>query len=183
MKKSLLVLAVILGITMIAFSIVAPVFAAGPVEIDRGGPGGGGGAGGSGGGYGGGKSATSTDTTTTDASNTTTDVINGNGHQGGIGTSTGIPVNQNISLDGAIADVMHESLANSMGISVEELTARIDAGETLSLIATSLGFDVTEVREILAAARTNALAQAVVDGLITQEEADWLASRGKRGAR
>jgi len=179
MKKSLFVLAVILGVTMIAFSVVVPAFAAGPVEIARGGPGGGaGGAGGAGGGNGGGQSATTTDTT-----NTTTDLSSGNGHQGGIGTGTGIPVNQNISLDGAMDDAMHESLATSLGITTEELTARIDAGETLSLIAISLGFDVTEVRDMLVSARTDALAQAVVDGLITQEEADWLASRGNRGGR
>jgi hypothetical protein len=180
MKKSLFVLAVILGVTMIAFSVAVTAFAAGPVEIDRGGPGGGGGggAGGAGGGYGGDQSET-----TPDASNTTSDMINGNGHHSWNGTGTGIPVNQNINLDGALSDAMHESLATALGISTEKLTARVDAGETLFLIAISLGFDETEIRDMLTTARTDALAQAVVDGLITQEEADWLASRGNRGGR
>ena len=179
MKKNLFLIAVILGITVIAFTVVFPAFAAGPAEIDRGGPGGGGGSGGGGGG--GGNGGGQGGATTTDSTPSSSVMGKGNGNQGG--TGTGVPVNRNISLDGAIEEAMHDNLATALGLTPEELAARLDAGETISNIAISLGFDVTEVRDIVTSARTDALAQAVVDGLITQEEADWLASHGYRGVR
>ena len=56
----------------------------------------------------------------------------------------------------------------------------MDAGETLADIAISLGYDVTAVSDMLAQARSDALAQAVADGSITQEQADWVASHGNQ---
>jgi len=102
----------------------------------------------------------------------------GNGHHGDLGT--GVPVEQNIALDGVLDDLIHENLATALGISPTELAARLDAGETVSQIGLSLGFDVTTISEILTQARAAALAQAVTMGLITQEQADWLALRGNQ---
>jgi len=104
----------------------------------------------------------------------------GSGNQGELDTSTGVPVEQNIALEGILEDLIHENLATAFGISLEELTARLDADETISQIGLSLGFDLTTINEILARARTDALAQAVATGLITQVQADWLASRGNQ---
>lgn len=149
--KTLFTILVILGIAVLAFSEVTPAYAA---EALRGGPGNGGGGGGNSGG--------------------------GNGHQGELGTGTGVPVQQNINLDGVLEDYLHASLAEALGITVEELSARLDAGETFSQIALELGFDLTVVNDMLTQARLDALTQAVADGLITQEQADWLASRGSQ---
>ncbi len=152
MKKTFLLAAVILGITILSFSTVAPALAA---ELDRGGPGdGGGGSGGSTGG--------------------------GSGHQGTSGTGTGVPVNDNINLDGVLSDLLHANLATALGITPEELAVRLDAGETFAQIALSLGFDSATISDILTQARADALAQAVASGLITQEQADWLASHGSQ---
>jgi hypothetical protein len=104
----------------------------------------------------------------------------GYGNQGALGTGTGIPVEQNINLDGALKDLIHENLADSLGISIEDLNARLDAGETIVEIGLDLGFTLEEISEFMVEARADALVQAVVDGLITQEQADWLASRGNR---
>jgi len=101
-----------------------------------------------------------------------------NGNQGTLGTGTGIPVEQNINLDGALEDLIHANLADLLDIPLDVLNARLDAGETITEIALSLGFDSGTISDILALARADALAQAVVLGLITQEQADWLASRG-----
>lgn len=153
MKIKVLALTILLGTAILIFSSVSPAFAA---EAVRGGPGNGGGAGGNGGG--------------------------GNGNQGAIGIGTGMPVKQSINLDGAQTDLFHANLATSLGFTdVEELTARLDAGETISEIALSLGFDSAAISDMLTQARSDALDQAVVDGLITQEQADWLASRGRHG--
>jgi len=101
----------------------------------------------------------------------------GNGRQGTSGTSTGIPVNASINLDGILGDSIHASLAAALGIDPVDLAARLDAGETFSQIALSMGLDPTT---IMVEARTAALTQAVEDGSITQEQADWVASRGNR---
>jgi len=108
------------------------------------------------------------------------DTGDGNGSQGDLGTGTGIPVEQNINLDGALEDLIHTNLAVSLGITLDELNARLDAGETISEIALSLGFDSGTISDILVQARADALAQAVLDGTITQDQADWLASRGSQ---
>ena len=77
-----------------------------------------------------------------------------------------------------LEDLIHANLADVLGIEIDDLTARIDAGETILAIALSLEFDSVEIRDMIVAARADVLAQAVVDGLITQEQADWLASHG-----
>ena len=152
MKKTFLVFT-ILGIAVLALGMTSPALAAAPL---RGGPGNGGGAGGNGSG--------------------------GNGHQGELGTGTGVPVEQNIALDGALSDLIHENLATALGISDTELAARLEAGETISQIGLSLGFDLDTINEILTQARIAAMAQGVETGLITQEQAHWRASRGTPAA-
>ena len=151
MNKKALLTALLLGVVILTLSIASPTFAADPT---RGGPGGGDSTGG------------------------------GNGRQGTSGTGTGIPVNANINLDGMLSDSIHAYLAEELVLTTEELVltteelaARMDAGETFSQIALSMGLDPTT---IMVEARADALAQAVADGLITQEQADWVASRGNR---
>lgn len=102
----------------------------------------------------------------------------GYGNQGSLGTGTGIPVQQNINLNGALDVYIHTYLANALGITPEELTARLDSGETFSQIALDLGYDLNTVSTLLQEARSSTLASAVLDGVITQTQADWLSSRG-----
>ena len=108
----------------------------------------------------------------------------GNGNQGELGTGTGIPteqnlnLEQNINLDGALSDLVHANLAAALNIPVEDLIARIDAGETVAQIALDLGLDPVAVSELLLAARTDAYAQAVGLGILTPEQVEWLTSRG-----
>lgn len=104
----------------------------------------------------------------------------GNGRQGTTETGTGIPVNANINLDGLLSDLIHANLAAALGIDPVVLDARLDAGESFSQITLSLGVDPTAISNIFVQARADALVQAVDLGLITQEQADWLASRGNQ---
>jgi len=98
----------------------------------------------------------------------------------GDGTGTGEPVDRNITLDGLLADLIHQNLAIAFGISPTDLVARLDSGETIVDIGLSLEFDLETISAIMAQARMDALNEAVSLGLITQEQADWLASRGNR---
>ncbi len=101
----------------------------------------------------------------------------GNGRGPAAGDGTGIPMEQNINLDGLLDDAMAASIADGLGIDVEVQKAREAAGETLVEIGISLGYEVDYILALHDEARIDALNQAAADGLITQEQADWLISR------
>lgn len=67
-------------------------------------------------------------------------------------------------------------LAKALGMTVEELKAAYAEGKTLSTLMSEKGLDAATVREKLVAAYNEALAQAVKDGVITQEQADEMQS-------
>lgn len=73
-------------------------------------------------------------------------------------------------------DAMHAAIAGALGISVDELEGALAAGETPATLALELGVDFAEVRAAMDAVHEVAIAQAVADGLITQEQADWILS-------
>jgi len=92
------------------------------------------------------------------------------------------PVNLNAA-DGIITideSVMHAAIAEALGISVDELETALAAGETPATLALALGVDYAEVQAAMDAVYAAAVAQAVTDGLITQEQADWLLSHQGR---
>ena len=153
MKKTILAVS-LLVVTVLAFSVVSPAMAS---ESLKGGPKNG---------------------------DPETLGLRSNSYMGELGTGTGIPVNQNLSInqeiamDGLLDDIIHENLASELGISPEVLAERIAAGESIYDIAISLGFDAASFSALMADARADALVQAVDLGLLTQEQADWVASRG-----
>ena len=102
--------------------------------------------------------------------------FDGIGNQVAIGTGTGIPVDQSFNLE----DLMHEYLAEAIEVTAEDLYDSMETGETFSEIALGLGFDTTAISEMIVNARADALAQAIEDGLISQIQVDWLASRGNQ---
>jgi len=143
MNKKFFLVAAVLGIAVLSFSVVGPALAAGG-QGNGGGP-----VGGNGG---------------------------SNGNQGQI--NTGVPLEMSTTVEGVLDDLIHENLAVSLGISVDELTVHLDDGETFSDIALSLGYDYATINTMLVEARADAVTQAVADGLITQEMADWLKLHG-----
>ena len=69
-------------------------------------------------------------------------------------------------------------LAEALDMTAEELQAAYDEGKSLSDLLSEKGLDATAVREKVQAAHEAALARAVADGVITQEQADELTERG-----
>jgi formaldehyde-activating enzyme involved in methanogenesis len=67
-------------------------------------------------------------------------------------------------------------LAEALGMTAEELQAAFAEGKTLSDLLGETGLDAATVRENMQAAFEAAIAQAVEDGVITQEQADALPS-------
>jgi formaldehyde-activating enzyme involved in methanogenesis len=74
-------------------------------------------------------------------------------------------------------------LASVLDMTVEELEDAYADGKTLSDLLSESGLDAATVREKLQEAYANALAQAVEDGVITQEQADEMQVRPGFGVR
>jgi hypothetical protein len=71
-------------------------------------------------------------------------------------------------------DYVFSALAEGLGLTPEELEARHEAGERLWDIAQDQGLTAEELRDLMLEAREGALEQAVSDGVLTQEQADWM---------
>jgi ribosomal protein S20 len=67
-------------------------------------------------------------------------------------------------------------LAKALGMTVEDMQAALAEGESLSALMGEKDLDAATVRENLQAAYQAAIAQAVEDGVITQEQADQMQS-------
>jgi len=75
-------------------------------------------------------------------------------------------------------DAMIAAYSDKLGISVEVLNSRLADGETLSAIALSTGLTVEQFTALRLEVRNLAIDQAVKDGTFTQEQADWMKTRG-----
>ena len=73
---------------------------------------------------------------------------------------------------------MFDTAAVALGLTPEEFFAELHAGKTLEEIAEAQGVELEAVQEAMNAARAEAMReaieQAVEDGNLTQEQADWL---------
>ncbi len=85
--------------------------------------------------------------------------------------------NAPVGVEGPLHDYLLPALAEAFNLSPEELEARHEAGETLWALAESQGFTAEQFRELVLQTRSEALNQAAADGVITQEQADWMISR------
>lgn len=79
---------------------------------------------------------------------------------------------------------MHEAVwtavAQELGLTYDELVAATQEGQTLWQIAADKGVSIERLREVMLEARETALADLVAQGVITQEQADWMLSRTNR---
>ena len=80
--------------------------------------------------------------------------------------------------DGPMHDAMIAVFAEKLGLSVDELNARLAKGETMAQIASAQGLTVDQFRTLMTDARSQAIDQAVKDGTLTQAQADWMKQRG-----
>jgi hypothetical protein len=76
---------------------------------------------------------------------------------------------------GPMHPFMIAALADKLGLGADELQAKIDAGETPWQVAKNQGLTDEEIATLFAQAHETALQQVVAAGVITQEQADWMA--------
>lgn len=92
---------------------------------------------------------------------------------GGYGPGSG-------TYSGVMHDLMVANLADQLGLSVDALEARLDAGETAYQVALDLGYSADEAIALISAARVATINQAAEQGLMTQEQASWMLSNQSR---
>ena len=78
---------------------------------------------------------------------------------------------------GPMHEYMEAALADALGISLDEFETRREAGETAYEIALAEGFAADEIPALLRDARIKAWEAAAADGVITQQQLDWMKSR------
>ena len=102
----------------------------------------------------------------------------GSGWMGGRGGRSGMGAGNMAAGEGVLHDYMIAAYAEKLNIPVADLEARIEQGETMAQIATSVGLTVDQFRALMVEARTQAIDQAVADGTLAQEQANWMKQRG-----
>jgi hypothetical protein len=103
----------------------------------------------------------------------TTSAAAGNYGFGGQGGMTG----------GTQAGVLHDEMisvvAEELGITVEDLNARLANGENLYSVAIAEGLTNDDAKALLLDARSQAIDLAVANGDLTQTQADWMKTRSR----
>ena len=79
---------------------------------------------------------------------------------------------------GGLPQAELEAAARVLGMTADELSTALKDGQTLEELATKAGVELTAVQDAMKAARETdmreRIQQAVTDGTMTQEKADWL---------
>jgi len=102
----------------------------------------------------------------------------GSGWMGGRGSRGGMGTGNMAAGEGILHDYLIAAYAEKLNIPAVDLEARLGQGETMAQIGASKGLTVEQFRTLMVEARTQAIDQAVADGTLTQEQADWMKQRG-----
>ncbi|MFN2216467.1 MAG: hypothetical protein ACK2TS_05930, partial [Anaerolineales bacterium] len=82
-------------------------------------------------------------------------------------------------------EILHDGMvayfANALGIDAADLETRLEAGETMADIAISEGLTLDEFQALMVEARDAAIAQALADGTLTQEQVDQMQQMNQFG--
>jgi hypothetical protein len=76
--------------------------------------------------------------------------------------------------EGPMHEAMIAELAEVLGLEESEIEARHDAGETLWEIAEAEGLSDEEIQDLMFSAHDVALEEAVANGWLTEEQAEWM---------
>jgi hypothetical protein len=71
---------------------------------------------------------------------------------------------------------MHAAIADALGMSLDAFETAVADGETPATLAAERGIELADLQAAMDAVHNAAFEQAVADGLISQEQADWILS-------
>lgn len=83
-------------------------------------------------------------------------------------------MHQWMTASGGMHTFVWDTLAENLGLSVDELYAEVNNGRTIAQIAEDKGLSRADLVAALESAHEDGLAQAVTDGVLTQEQAEDL---------
>jgi hypothetical protein len=78
---------------------------------------------------------------------------------------------------GPMHEYMVGAMAEALGLTDEELDTELAAGKTMWQVAEAKGLSLEEFQTLMVDARKAAFEKMVADGVLTQEQADWMLSR------
>ena len=78
---------------------------------------------------------------------------------------------------GPLHEYLINSMAQALGLTAEQLQARLDSGETMWTIAQEQGISADTFTQLMTQARTDAIDQAEASGALTQEQANFMRGR------
>lgn len=81
-------------------------------------------------------------------------------------------MHQWMNADGGMHTIVWNALAEKLGLTSDELTAEVNSGKTVAQIGEEKGISRADLAAFLETAHEDSLAQAVTDGVVTQEQAD-----------
>lgn len=101
--------------------------------------------------------------------------------RGGNG-SGGSMLNQNFDskLQGSLHDELVAAFADALGLEVEDIDTRLEEGETMAEIALSTGMTLEDFHTIMDEVRRQVIDQAVEEGILTKEQAEWMKTHRTR---
>ena len=102
----------------------------------------------------------------------------GTGWMGGRGSQNGLGVANTAAGEGILHDYTIAAYAEKLNIPVANLETRLDSSETMAQIAFSEGLAFEQFRTLMVEVRTQAIEQALNDGVLTQAQADWMEQHG-----
>lgn len=76
--------------------------------------------------------------------------------------------------EGPLHEYMLAAMAEVLGIPAADLETRLANGETFYQIALAQGIAADDIPALMQTARSQAIAAALADGVITQAQADWM---------
>lgn len=79
---------------------------------------------------------------------------------------------------GVLHKYMLEAWAEAFDMTVEDLQARLNDGDTMWVIAQEKGLSQDEFYKLMVEVHKKAIEAALADGAISQQQADWMLSRG-----
>ena len=89
---------------------------------------------------------------------------------GGNGTNTGTAINVEVTL----SNYMPAAMADVLGLSVDDINARLASGETFYTIALSLGYTADQLPALMTSIRAEAIDLATAAGVISVDQSSFL---------
>lgn len=78
---------------------------------------------------------------------------------------------------GPLHNYMVNAFAKALNLTAEDLDTRLQNGESMWQVAEAQGMTAEDFTALMTTVRTDAAQQAAADGVITQEQADWMLQR------